>query len=126
MQRISATFSQSSPYVNAVTAPEMKYPIILQYMRIVEANERLLIKRLSQNRNQRMTVDELATTIRKEYWSNYNKMDVRRGAFRWFYRLSAYASRTLPMLQDSIAANRLKRLEAAIRTEFKRPPDPTS
>lgn len=113
-ERLRETVAFASDVISRLKSSEDKYAVTLHYLRIIEANERSLIKRLSRNHHSRMFVDELATTIRRPYWSRYNAFDSRYPPFRLLYRLGAMPARLMATLPDWLEGNRLERLSGSI------------
>lgn len=113
-KRLTDTVDFSMKYLANLPEPRLRYAAALQYLRIIEANERSLIKALSRNHHSRMGLDVLATTVPSDVWENYNIFDVRMWPFRWIYRLEAGAWRGISRFSDTIQGNSLERLRLAI------------
>lgn len=113
--RLRETVLFTRRYISRVKSPSHRYAIILHYLRIIEENERSLVRRLSRNHYRRMHIDELATTIRWSAWHHYNQYDSRYLPFRMIYRLKAKFSRLAFAFLDWIQGNSIERLISAIK-----------
>lgn len=113
-ERLTETVDFSRLFLAPIVDPKRQFSATLQYLRIVEANERSLIKRLSRDHHRRMNIDDLAITIRDRYWKEYNDLDVRNPLVKLPYRMTSNISRVLSAIPDWVAGNRMRKLKRSL------------
>jgi hypothetical protein len=61
-------------YIGYITEKSEKYAVILQYIRLIENEEKALIAKLARNDHSRLHVSEFSRTLRDDYLAVYEKL----------------------------------------------------